>query len=154
MTTSNSPSTQEVVTEPLTSEQLRAGTAVVSSLLQAWHNERADVSYGIMCDLPPEQLWEAHEIPSSSLLEFVQQSEDRGVFRLGSSDLWIADRPGSFKFRLCHESDIHFTTDSEDRLRQVIEAWRAQGFKQYVGASAATGVNEWKLIDPQESSRP
>jgi hypothetical protein len=100
------------------------------------------VSYGFGCDR--DSLIQADDIPvaTDSLANFIADSEDRGIFRLGENDLTVRSDVGKFEFLLCHEHDIHFSGDETPLLRQVRSRWSKRYEKCYERRSG----REWRLI--------
>jgi hypothetical protein len=90
------------------------------------------VMYGWACKLPMDDRWKPQTIPLSQLVDFIHESERRGVFIAGNSDLYIYDNPETTYFLLCHEADVHFVTPDRSRLTRVIEAWKARGLRLHV----------------------
>ena len=87
-----------------------------------------EVMYGWGCNLNTEELWQPETIPAGSLAESIRQSCERGVLPIAEGDVFIKVPPLGFEFRLCHESDVHFTSDHADLVATVRDHWSESGF--------------------------
>ena len=93
--------------------------------------------------MPQDELWQPIQVMSAGLWAFIEQSEEKGIFRLGASDLHIHDVSETFEFKLCHESDIQFRSGDQKLLDQVAQLWLAKGLTAYLAA----GDGEWKRLE-------
>jgi hypothetical protein len=83
--------------------------------------------YGWACNLPIDELWKVHAVPSLSLYNFIHESERDGLLVMGESDLFIGDNQETTYFLLCHEADVHFVSSDQHRLACVIQSWKPKG---------------------------
>ena len=114
---------QEMTTTQLSPDEILSSIGDIMHLLLLWGHDIVVVTYGWACKLPMDQLWQPHEIQTQSLASLIRRSVNDGIFHLGGSDLHIEDRAGTFEFKLCHESDIHFKSVDQSQVAQVIEEW-------------------------------
>ncbi len=89
--------------------------------------ETVVVLYGWACNLDTPDLWQKMPTPTAALRTFIRASMERGVYDLGESDLYIQDTDESFRFLLCHESDIHFRSLDQTLVDIVEAAWQDAG---------------------------
>jgi hypothetical protein len=138
---------QALRTEPLSTAQLRVSIPDIARLLDSWGEASLVASYGIMCELPMDDLYQPIETTPAQLEEFVQQSERRGIFKLGGSDLDIRNTERTLVFTLCHESDIHFESRDQVRVDQVLAVWREKGLTVYVCREyVPVGPVQWERV--------
>jgi hypothetical protein len=71
-------------------------------------------------------------VRNENLKGYIAKLEQQGIFRLGSSDLWIEAAENKAKYLLCHESDMHFQSSDVELIRRVIRRWLHQGYPLYV----------------------
>jgi hypothetical protein len=146
-------SRSEMRTEALGADRIRAKVPQIIDLLRSWGRARVGVLYGIMCNLPVDDLWQTVEIDTAELETYIQQSVQDGIFEFGSSDFFIEDLAESLTFRICHESDIHFESSSEELVKQVLTLWHEEGITLYLssGEKGSARRRDWEHIDPMGS---
>src|SRR5690349_10091678 len=105
---------EEVRTEAVDVEQLCERVSDIVNFLHYWGYHRITVICGWGCELPEDELWHPIEIETLELNEYIERSEQKGIFRFGRSDLHIEDPQKTLEFRLCHESDLHFGSNREE----------------------------------------
>ena len=72
---------------------------------------------------PGEDMYKPRKIKLDNLSKVLADSISRGKFRLGSNDLYIEDDNKKFRFTLCHESDVHFSSKDLSVLEEVEAIW-------------------------------
>lgn len=89
------------------------------------------MSYGWGCDLDMENMYQEVPLPLSELRAWLAQSTETGIFTFGESDLHIESCDREVEIELCHECDIHLTTDNEGLAQEVASEWAKRGFAPY-----------------------
>lgn len=131
-------------------EYLRAVGRVVELLTAAGVPEVL-VAYGFGCDCPDELLYQDVRIASPGLHAFMAEAVAAGYYRVGRDNLHVKTPDGRADFLLCHESDIHLTTEDAGLLDQVRAAWLADGHRQMFEKSGG----EWHPVSsPTATGRP
>jgi hypothetical protein len=139
---------EEVRTDPLSVEQMRDSVPeIIAFLLSAGYAE-INVMYGWACE--DDKMWQEKSIPTSELSRFIEDAIAENIFKFGWSDLHIEDLQDTLEFKFCHESDIHFSSDHEELVKQVIAQWQRKGLTLYVspGPRKSALRTEWKRLDP------
>ena len=111
-------------------EYLHALVQIVK-FLEEIGTDRLLVSYGFGCDCPDEQLYERTSIRTNQLLEFIQESTALDYYRLGKDNLHICDENQRIEILLCHESDIHFTTENLDLVEKIKILYSRNGWSAH-----------------------
>lgn len=117
----------ELRTKPLELPVLAEQLDSIVELCARFSPETVVVLYGWACNLDTPDLWQEMRTPTAALRALIRTSMERGVYDLGESDLYIQDAGESFRFLLCHESDIHFRSLDESMINIVEAAWRGAG---------------------------
>lgn len=121
----------ELRTGTLTLTQMQDEVSSIASLLRRTGKHDLLVSYGWACDLDIDELYQDRPLPLSDLSGFIARSEQDGVFTLGEADLYIESADHAVQFVLCHESDVHLTTDDAAMAEEVGTGWAAKGYPYY-----------------------
>jgi hypothetical protein len=129
----------EFHTQQLDNAKLAAQLRLIAELCVEFDPSGLDVSYGWACKLGIDDLYKDHRVESDRLLDFVEESTDRGIFILGQSDLYIHGAGVGFSFRLCHESDIHFESTDLALASRVVSVWKAAGLSVHEIEPAPNG---------------
>ena len=132
----------EIVSGDLSPAQMLDEVVEVARILQVRGMEDLTVEFGWGAKLEPELLWKQTQIKARDLLTYVQESEQRGIFSPGSSDLVIQSADRTLKVRLCHESDVHLWTDDQRLINEVVQHWREKGYS----ASKCDSNGGWRPI--------
>jgi hypothetical protein len=103
------------------------GNSSITKVLQGNGVKHLLVKYGWGCNLDIDSLWRDIAVETDGLVSFAHLSESQGIYRLGSSDLIIEDNYHSFRFLLCHESDIHLETHNESLIEAILYGWNLRG---------------------------
>jgi hypothetical protein len=69
-------------------------------------------------------------IPPSGPPEFIATAEAANYYWVGRDDLHINTPDGRVQFLLCHESDIHLTTEDAGLLDRLRSMWLADGHRE------------------------
>ena len=120
----------EIRCNQLTEEQLRGEIEFFARLFIDNGKRTVIAMYGWECDLGIDEMYQDIEIGGDDVPEFIQRSEDSGIFRLGRSDLFFRSADKEIEFVLCHESDIHFT-GSEALVSRVRKRWDEMNVGSY-----------------------
>lgn len=106
--------------------------------------------YGYGCPLAVDELWQPEQVRTADLRSFVEESEQKGAFRLGEGDLHIEDSLGTLMFTSCHESDIHFESTQPAFVDEVVASWGSKGFALYLSSApkGSASARDWRRIDP------
>jgi hypothetical protein len=102
-------------------EYLRAVGLLAAGLRAAGAGELL-VAYGFGCDCPDDRLYADVPVPAERLGEYIRESERAGFYRSGRDNLHVAAPAVGVELLLCHESDIHITTESGERLARLTGA--------------------------------
>ena len=113
----------KIGTGPITGSQVLDEVHEIATLLRSSGIEDLAVYYGWGSRLEINQLWTPIDIKVEDLPAFVRDSVEQGIFSPGNSDLIIEDKAGSVKFLLCHESDIHLTTENLKLIEETKRHW-------------------------------
>ena len=121
----------QITSGVLTSDQMWEELAHLQSLLTASGYSEVEVLWGWACELPIDELWKRETISVEHLIEHAKQGADSGIFKMGSSDLFVDAPDGSFKYQFCHDSDLHFRTNRESLLTALRGRWIERNFPGY-----------------------
>jgi hypothetical protein len=114
----------------------------IADLLLSVEIRTVYLSYGYGCDTASLLQTEDIPVPTESLAQFIADSEDRGVFRLGECDLKVRSGVGKAEFLLCHEHDIHFSGVESPLLSEVRFRWA----KKYLACYESRDGGKWRSI--------
>jgi hypothetical protein len=81
------------------------------------------VTFGFGCSVEGLVQFEDLPVATDELVGFIEDSESRGVYKLGEDDLSIRSGVRGLYFLLCHEHDVHFTSKDDHLLRRVRNRW-------------------------------
>ena len=135
-------SAPEFVTSRIEQKALLLHIDKIVGILLGMGFRKVDAEYGWGCNLPEDARWKRHPVSLDSLNEFVMGAAAAGVFRPGSSDLFIVDSEAQFHILICHESDIHLRATDPDLVGRFLELWKSEGIE--VNTLAEDG--EWKAV--------
>ena len=121
----------ELRTQVLTAAQWEQEIGNLIYLLQVKGKHELIVSYGWGCDLDMDDLYQEVPLPLSDLREWIVQAAVSGVFTLGEGTLHIRSQDKEVEFELCHEADIHVTTENKEMAQEVACGWTARGITFY-----------------------
>ncbi|MFO0957259.1 MAG: hypothetical protein U0800_07295 [Isosphaeraceae bacterium] len=99
-----------------------------------------------------EGLVQAKDVPvaTDDLACFLEDSEDRGVFELGESNVAIRSGIRGLYFLLCHEHDVHFAAEDDRLVRRVRNRWASL----YRGSYAFHGDGRFVRLYGQVKRNP
>lgn len=100
------------------------------SLITAIGSETVEVMPGWGSECPPEEQWIPVQVPVASLAGHIQIQARSGAFRLAASDLFVAGR--DFKFKICHEGDLHFWSADPVQTERVKDWGKALGSRMWI----------------------
>jgi len=103
----------DYVSATLTREEVIAYLTALPAVLSGLGLTDCTVMYGWDCDLDIDDLWQDQVIKVTDFSSFLTASIERGIFRPGSSDLFITSLDGAVSIRACHESDVHLSSSSD-----------------------------------------
>ena len=121
----------EITSGALTSEQMWEELKQLPLLFSDSGYSEIEVFWGLACELPIDDLWKPEVIPVDRLVEHTELGATAGIFRMGSSDLYVAAQDKTFTFKFCHELDLHFETNRDDLIRIVRKRWIERRFAGY-----------------------
>jgi len=121
----------EIITQTLTTEQIRNELGYIVDFFRAHGTEELTVRYGWSCNLPMDELWQDIATTAEGLPRLVERSIADGLYPIGDADLFIRDRPGRVEFLLCHESDVHCESTDMEIVEQVKQQWQKRGYGGY-----------------------
>jgi hypothetical protein len=113
----------------LSEDDYRRALIDLADLLRKVGVEEVSVAFGFGCDCPDELLFVDQPLPLERLLPFIAESEASDYYRVGSDNFHINDVTNRWQILLCHESDVHFTTNDESLIQRVEAAWLARGYR-------------------------
>jgi hypothetical protein len=131
------------MTSPISPEQIRAEVDHICEILHQHCITELILSYGWACHIDHDELWRNRPVATTDLPDFVDRAISAGIYIPGNSDLFISDSAQRFQFLLCHESDIHFKTESPRLFDSVRSEWLARG---YTGYEKNTDVDTWRPL--------
>jgi hypothetical protein len=120
-----------LATSQLTAAETRDALTQIITWLRVWEQTDLEVMFGVGYR-DHEMAWVPFAIRIDELDEFVRRNEANELFTYGSVDLLVSF--GSEKkdyFRLCHESDIHLSSQNPSILNAVKSQWIAKGWAVY-----------------------
>lgn len=121
----------ELRTGMLTLSQLRDGVSGIINFLRGKGKQDLLVFYGWGCDLDINELYQDIPLLLPELSDFITRSEHGGIFTLGKADLYVESADRAVQFVLCHESDVHVTSEDAAIIGEVGAAWAAKGYPYY-----------------------
>ncbi len=121
----------ELRTELLTQPQLEREISSIINFLQCKGKHDLVVSYGWGCDLDVNELYQEKPLPLLELHSFIVQSIQLGIFAVGKADLYINSQDEEIGFVLCHESNVHVTTQNRELAQEVASEWAERGYSYY-----------------------
>jgi hypothetical protein len=141
---------RSVRTTTLSKEQMREGINDMVATLRSLSVDEVSAVCGWACRLSQDELWQSHPVAVKELKNYVEQLEQRNIFELGSSDLFIELPQADVKFMLCHESDVHFESSDPVLIRRFIGSWLERGHIVYVSPRAYSNVGKlrWRELRP------
>jgi hypothetical protein len=132
----------ELVTVMLSKEQLLGQIPEISAIFMSLGVDMLFVEYGWGADLPQDELWKEISVPTDQLGIFVESSIAKRFFTPGVADLHISDENKIVQFKLCHEADIHLTTQDQTVLNRVAHEWTKEGIQGY----KSEGTAQWSSM--------
>jgi hypothetical protein len=145
---------EEIVTNPLTLQQLEKSVPEIVNLLLAL-GAQVNVECGYACNLPIDELWQTMQMDLSHLQDFIERSRNNRIFELGASDLHVSDLERRWSFKLCHESDLHFVSSDRELLEYVAMTWNRRGFTVMISPyTTVQAPREWRTMDLPNQEPP
>jgi hypothetical protein len=89
------------------------------------------VMYGWACNLNYKELYQKIPLATEKLKQFIVQSIENGVYKIGQCDLFIQTNQDELEFVLCHEADIHFKTTNALLVQEMKSNWQAKDYQWY-----------------------
>jgi hypothetical protein len=133
----------EITTGTLGEDQLEFELTWAHEFFRSQHVGDLKVMYGWACNLDIDEQYKWIPLSVNELPSFIRDSVHKGIYRIGRSDLWIVDAGSRFEFLFCHESDVHFKSESAEVLVQVREIWRTRGYSGYERQSDKADWTKW-----------
>lgn len=130
----------EIITKILNIPQLEKSIKEIVAFFKQDKINQSVIMYGWECKT--EEQYVDIEVPVSEIEDFIAKKQADGIFELGKSDLYVSDSEKTFKFTLCHESDIHFESDTSEMVEKMRQEWSDKGYEPY---------NARKNNDPNQS---
>ena len=121
----------EFRTQVLTATQWEQEIDGLVRFLQDKGKHELIVSYGWGCDLDMNDLYQEIPLPLSGLREWITQATVSGIFTLGEGTLHIRSQDNEAKFEICHEMDIHLTTNNPELAQEIGAEWAGHGLTSY-----------------------
>ena len=112
-----------LVTSTLTKSQLEKMIEYINDFFIIENQDEVNVIFGWDCEIDENEQYKDIKIKSLKIPNFIENSQAKGIFKLGKSDLFIATLDSKFEFQLCHEGDVHFKSTDEKLLKKVREDW-------------------------------
>jgi hypothetical protein len=122
----------EIVGSGMNPGQIKEELSWFVAFLREQGCEDLVVQYGWGCKLPTDELWVDQDVRTGDMLDFIDKAEAGGVYIAGASDIFLSDRLKIFSVQLCHESDIHVTSERSAITGPVLERWRDCGYQAWV----------------------
>jgi hypothetical protein len=117
-------------TDTLNLRQLNTEIAAVCKFFLRKKIKEVAVMYGWACNIEPEDgQWQNVTVSTDELRDYIKTSRNRGIFRVGDSDLWIAAPGADMEFVFGHESDLRFDSKNSALIDEVRSSWIARGIK-------------------------
>lgn len=117
----------EIVSSVLTRSVFARIVEKSIEFLQRLEINEVCVTYGFGCACPSENVYRPIAVPLDQLAKYIADSERAGSFKLGDNDLHIDGGGDLFELTICHESDVHFESESVDLVEKVRALWDANG---------------------------
>jgi len=112
---------EEIVTNPLTLQQLEKSVPEIVNLLLAL-GAQVNVECGYACNLPIDELWQTMQMDLSHLQDFIERSRNNRIFELGRKRPACKRSRTALGVSSCHESDFIVSSDRE-LLEYVAMTW-------------------------------
>ena len=98
----------------------------IAAFFKQFGAEELTVCYGYDCNLDPKEWYQEIEIKTDELLGFLSRSIAEGIYHLAEDNFHIQSKSLALEFMLCHENDIHLTTDNEEVRAYMKAKWAAK----------------------------
>lgn len=116
----------EITSGPVNPGLYRHEIEEIAAFFKQFGAEDLTVFYGFDCDLDPEEWYQEIEIKLDELLGFLSRSMAEEIYHLAENDFHIQSKSLALDFILCHENDIHLTTDNESVRAYMKAKWAAK----------------------------
>jgi hypothetical protein len=119
----------EIVTGQITATQVQG--EVIPDIVELLRSLGVDdllVEYGWGCRIDTNKLWSDMEVKVGDLPSLAKRSIEEGIYVPNQCDLILQDRSRTFTFNLCHESDIHLTTENPTLIEKASKQWAVRGY--------------------------
>ncbi len=120
----------EVCCEPLSGDVLDREVKYAIRYLENLGAGEVEVMYGVMYDNVPNQ-YEWFTVADTNLREFFRASEKDGIYGHGDGDLSMRVQSCGIEVRLCHESDVHVSSDAPT-VEHFSNHWKAQQLRVWL----------------------
>jgi hypothetical protein len=115
----------------------------VCSLFQMTGVRMVSLMYGWAC--AQDRLWETVELPTLGLHALIERSIHEGTYHPAKSDLFIT-ASDQLTARLCHEADIHVTTESPAIISQCAARWLSQNQRLLRSDEVPPSRESWREV--------
>ncbi len=115
----------------------------VCSLFLDGGSVEVSVMYGWGCNLEFDVLWKPKNIATANLYDWITTSLQCGVYEPGNSDIFIEDRE-LLKTKLCHEADIHITTEAATIIEKCALRWLPRGYRIVRSDKVPASHDSWR----------
>lgn len=109
-------------------EQIKNELDTLVSLFKDCDVDLVKVAYGFGCESDMDVQYVDMEIPTKDLKDFIERSVAKGIYKFGYNDLHVKSEQEDVEFLLCHESDIHLYTDSNESFNWILNKWLISGY--------------------------
>ncbi len=101
--------------------------------------------YGVACNAESDRLWREFNIAVAALPDWIEQSIRDGIYRPGTSDIFLCDGD-RLAVKLCHEADIHITTQSPEVVEKCASRWLAKRYRLLRSDEVPASSSSWREV--------
>lgn len=135
----------EIACGPISEPALVGEISFICTLFRDACPSKSGSRTGGACNADIDTLYEPNEVAAANLSGWILSSIESGIYEPGRSDLLIEDRE-RLKVLLCHEADIHITTNTKAIIEQCASRWLAQGYRMLRSNEVPAKLGSWREV--------
>jgi len=120
-------SAMKIISRSINNDQLSQQINIITNYLQPEGIVNVSAYWGWDCNLDTELLWKPEIIPVSKFQDFINSGISQEIYSMNQSDVFLEDVDQNFRFKFCHESDIHLETTDKKLFEFMKENWKEHG---------------------------
>ncbi len=130
----------EIRCESLNDEQFQTEADFVFRTLEQRPNELVKLIWGFGND---PKSWDPVNLRAATVRSFIENAAKEGVYDYGDVVFKLSEH--ALEILLCHERDVHITSQEESWLSHFTDRWLSHGIAWYRRENADA---EWQLSSP------